>query len=102
MKEIQKAIGTKIKEIREEKGITQKELGELLGYSPMGVSYFEKGTRDLKISDLKKLSDFFSKPLSFFLVSDQTLYRANSNAEDNPAIEFSLKKFDDFLDSQNL
>ena len=77
-------------------------LGEFLGYSAMGISHFEQGKRDLKISDLKKISDHFKKPLSFFLVSEQVLYRANKKEGNNADFHFSLKKFDDFLDKQGL
>ena len=95
MKEISEAIGLKIKQVREEKGLTQKELGEVLGYSPMGVSHFEKGIRELKISDIDKLANFFGKNISFFLSSGATMFRAENNS--NEDILDSISSFDKFL-----
>ena len=96
MKEITKAMGEKIKEAREEKGLTQKELGDFLGYSPMGVSHFEKGIRELKFSDLQKLSSYFGKDLSYFLASGQTMFRAGKNANQDGVAD-SLAAFDRHL-----
>lgn len=97
MKEITKAIGEKIREARENKGITQKELGDFLGYSPMGISHFEKGIRELKLSDLEKLSGFFGKNLSFFLSSGVTLFRSTSSKTNHEGVADSLAAFDKFL-----
>lgn len=96
MQEITKAIGEKIKQAREEKGLTQKELGDFLGYSPMGVSHFEKGIRELKFSDLKKLSGYFGKDLSYFLASGRTMFRTGKNA-DQDGVADSLASFEKHL-----
>ena len=96
MQEITKAIGERIKEAREEKGLTQKELGDFLGYSPMGISHFEKGIRELKLSDLQKLSGYFGKDLSFFLASGKTMFRAGKNTNQDGVAD-SLAAFDRHL-----
>lgn len=97
MKEIKKNLGDRIREAREEAGMTQKELGKVLEYSPMGISHFENGIRELKISDVKKLSEFFKKDMSYFLQSETTLFRASEPMNEN--ISDALKNFDAFLDS---
>lgn len=97
MKEIQKVLGERIREAREEMGITQKELGKILEYSPMGISHFENGIRELKISDIRKLSEYFKKDMSFFLQPETTLFRASEPMNEN--ISTALKNFDDFLDA---
>ncbi|MFW5962637.1 MAG: helix-turn-helix domain-containing protein [bacterium] len=43
-----------IKKARLEKGITQKELGSLLGYSESQISHIENRNRKLKLEDLRK------------------------------------------------
>lgn len=98
MNEIKKVLGKKIKEAREEMGITQKELGALLGYSPMGISHFENGIRDLKTSDIQKMVEYFNKPMSFFLSSNMTLFRADNSASDE--IEKVMTDFDSFLNKK--
>lgn len=97
MEEFRKYIGRKIREAREEKKITQEKLGEVLGYSPMGVSHFENGIRELKFSDLKQLADFFKKPISFFLpqaAPEITFFRVQ---DDNPEFIEALKRFEDYI-----
>lgn len=98
MEQIQKVIGRKVREAREAIGITQKELGKKLGYSAMGISHFENGSRELKFSDIKKIATIFKKELSFFLdpASDITFFRAKPT--DDPGIIKSLKEFDRFID----
>jgi transcriptional regulator with XRE-family HTH domain len=44
-----------LKEARLKKGLTQKELAELIGKSKVSITHYENGQRDPSISDLKKL-----------------------------------------------
>lgn len=98
MIEIKKVLGKKIREAREEKGITQKKLGSVLGYSPMGISHFENGIRELKMTDIQKMAEYFGKNISFFLKPDVVFFRAEQTDED---VSQSLKDFDSFVDKQN-
>lgn len=102
--DIRKQVGQKINTARREAGITQRELGEQLGYSPMGVSHFENGIREVKISDLKRIASFLGKELSFFLPSEitatlETTHFRSSKVGDPGAVQESLKSFDTYLDS---
>jgi transcriptional regulator with XRE-family HTH domain len=100
MKEIKRVIGDKIREAREEKQITQKELGDYLGYSHMGISHFEKGIREMKISDIQKIAEYFGKDLSYFLSTGVTMFRVDSNVQDSSVTE-SLSAFDRYLIERN-
>lgn len=97
MKEISIKIGEKVKQAREEKGLTQKQLGEFLGYSAMGVSYFEQGLREMKITDIHKLASYFGKDISYFLSSGLTLFRADKSGGMDSDTSKSLSDFDNFL-----
>lgn len=97
MNEISAKIGERIKAAREDKGLTQKQLGDYLGYSPMGISYFEKGVREIKISDLQKIAGFFGKSLSDLLPSNTTMFRADKNSGNEMEVGQSLAAFDKFL-----
>jgi transcriptional regulator with XRE-family HTH domain len=63
-------IGRKIKELRERKSFTMKQLSKLVGCTPSFISQVEKGKADPSISTLKKIAnsldvsmvDFFSPP----------------------------------------
>lgn len=48
-----------IRELREKKGITQTELGKVLGVTKNSISYYENGKRQLTPDMLVKLADYF-------------------------------------------
>lgn len=63
----QTQIGKKIKLARQEANMTQEDLGAKTGYSAMGISYLEKGLRDIKIKNLEIFAKILEKDISFFL-----------------------------------
>lgn len=106
MQEINKFIGERIRELRENRKMTQKELGDVLSYSPMAISHFEKGIRDVRPTDLQTLADHFETDLSFFLPMQQTpqLQKTFFRADviDEPEAKASLDAFDAFLANRNV
>lgn len=48
--------GENIKKIRKEKGLTQRELGELSGISQKQIGLYEQGKRNPKIETLEKIA----------------------------------------------
>lgn len=65
-------IGAKIKEARLAKGMTQEELGEILGVQKSAIAKYENGRIvNIKRSTLKKISDVLEIP-PFELVFDAT------------------------------
>lgn len=56
-------IGTKIKNARQAKGMTQEELGEILGVQKSAIAKYESGrVVNIKRSTLKKISDVLDIP----------------------------------------
>lgn len=49
-------IGEQIKKIRKEKGLSQKELGKLLGVSQQMIGQYESPNSNLKLDTIKKIS----------------------------------------------
>ncbi len=49
--------GTKIKEIRKQKGLTQKQLGDLCGMADSAIRRYENGNANPKIETLQKIAD---------------------------------------------
>lgn len=99
MEEIRKYTGKRIREARKEKAITQRELGKFMGYSPMGVSHFENGIREIKLTDLHKLAGFLKKDLAYFLPEETALFRTDIDVS-KPEVKESLDKFNAFLEKQ--
>ena len=65
-------IGAKIRAARQAKGMTQEELGEILGVQKSAIAKYESGrVVNIKRSTLKKISDVLSIP-PFELVFDES------------------------------
>ena len=61
---------TRIRNLREDKDLTQKQLSELLNISQVAYSYYELNKRSIPLELLSKLADFYTS-------TDYLLYRTN-------------------------
>lgn len=57
------SIGTKIREIRKQKGLTQKKLGEKCNIAESTIRRYELGDLNPKIETLQKIADALEVPL---------------------------------------
>ncbi len=57
----------RLRELRKEKGLTMKELGEMLGVSEATISLYESGKRTPNDELKKKLADFFKVSVDYLL-----------------------------------
>lgn len=72
-------IGAKIKAARLAKGMTQEELGEILGVQKSAIAKYESGrVVNIKRSTLKKISDVLGIP-PFELVFDESYQKMRKN-----------------------
>lgn len=60
-------FGQRLKNLREERGISQRELGEIIGISKGAVYYYESDGRAPDIVTLKKISDCFNVSADYLL-----------------------------------
>lgn len=73
-----KSMGEFISKLREEKGLTEKELGEKLGVTEKDISNWEKNVSTPDTDAISKLSEFFG-------VSSEEF--TNSKTSSNPVIK---------------
>lgn len=64
------AIGDNIKRIRIEKGLTQKQLGELCGMADSAIRRYENGGANPKIETRQKIATALGVPLADLLYND--------------------------------
>lgn len=57
----------RLRELREQRGISQKELGQMFDVKQNTISNWENGTRDPDTTTLAKLADFFDVSLDYLL-----------------------------------
>ncbi len=55
----------RIKELREDRDLTQLELAETLGITQRVVSYYEKNQREIPINVLVKYANYFNVTLDY-------------------------------------
>lgn len=60
-------FGKKLKELRLEKGLSQKELGKIFNVCNQTVSFWETGSREPDFDTLKNLASFFDVTINDFL-----------------------------------
>lgn len=57
-------IGEKIKTLRQKKGLTQKQLGDLCGMADSAIRRYENGRAKPKIETIEKIANALSVPLN--------------------------------------
>lgn len=58
---------TRIRNIREDKDLTQAQVGKLLQKSQQGYNHIEAGRAELKIEDLVKLCKFYNLSADYLI-----------------------------------
>ena len=74
------SIGTKIKQLRRERGITQEQLAEYLGITPRAVSQWECERTSPDISQLPLLANYFDVSADYLLGIDKARDEAETTA----------------------
>lgn len=88
-------IGAKIRNARLSKGLTQEELGDILGVQKSAIAKYENGrVVNIKRSTLKKISDVLGIP-PYELVYEQ----GKENPPEDPKITEGRKKLLEFANS---
>lgn len=64
--------GEKIKQARENLGITRKELSKRIGLSPASISGLEAGKMRIVIDNAVKIAEALSIPIEFLLTENST------------------------------
>ena len=65
-------LGKKLKLLRKRRNIRQDDLAEFLNLSKSQISNLESGRRNLSLSQLEKICDYFKIDMSYFLMEETT------------------------------
>lgn len=67
------SFGERIRNLREDKDLTQNELGEQVNMIQRKISYIERGKYEPSIDDIVSLCKFFNVSLDYLLgINDKT------------------------------
>lgn len=59
---------TRLKNLREDHDLTQKQLGEYLNVSQVAYSYYELNKRSIPVEVLNKLSDYYNTSIDYICI----------------------------------
>ena len=94
---MQRIIGSKIRQLREERGLTQEELAQSIGLSSEFISHLELGKRSPSLDSLSHIANFFGKKMSFFLPERHDEFaELSSRLGKEQTISKELKIFKDY------
>ena len=57
----------RLRELREEKGLAQGQLAQIMGVNQRTISKYELGTSEPDIATIKKFCEFFKVTIDYFL-----------------------------------
>ncbi|GMQ58955.1 hypothetical protein AN1V17_33520 [Vallitalea sediminicola] len=88
-------FGDRLKKLRIDKEITQKELGEIIGISDRVIGYYESNNRFPKDEDtLKRISKYFNVSIDYLLGNNH-----NDTSSNQPLNSIKIdKKLDNFIE----
>lgn len=80
----------RLKELRKENRITQKELAKTIGYEQTIISMWESGTREPSNETLIKLADFFNVSVDY-LLNHEVEYKKKEDYESSYSIVLNFE-----------
>jgi len=80
----------RLKQLREEKGITQEALGNAIGQTKSNISKYERGTLEPSIDTLKQIAQFFDVSIDFLIEFETNISKVSIHEQQN--IYFTEKK----------
>ena len=78
MKSCAEMFAERIKELREEKNMSLRELAEATGISKTALSYYENCERDPSLTVVKTISDFFDEDINYMVGDSQERRKKNN------------------------
>lgn len=78
---------TRIKSLREDNDLTQKQISKMLNISQVAYSYYELNKRSIPLELLSQLADFYNTSVDYLLyrTNEFTPYPKLSNMKREPA-----------------
>ena len=58
---------TRIKDLREDRDLTQKDISKILNISQVAYSYYELNRRSIPLEILSKLADFYTTSIDYLV-----------------------------------
>jgi transcriptional regulator with XRE-family HTH domain len=93
-----KQVGSRIVELRDERGLSQTDLARELDFTPSVLCRIEKGERALGAGEVVELADFFGVSVDSILREEDGAFVLRADV-DNADVRAALEKFDRDIDT---
>lgn len=94
-------VGKKIREVRKEKGLTIKQLGNLCGISEQNMGNYERGVRTPKLETIRKIANALEIPYKQ-LIEDESSNEAYSFSHSGELIDIYTNGVDFWINDEHL
>ena len=91
-------VGENIRNIRKEKGLTQKKLAELCGINEVQIRQYELGKANPKIETISKIADALNVPIGKILIIVNNNKSAEEREKEKMIAEEAEKIIEEFED----
>lgn len=92
-------MGSKIRKLREEVGLTQEDLAKSVGLSSEFISFLELGKRSPSLESLSRIARFLDKEVSFFILEKKETFNTLIRGEGlDVKTRRLMKKFKKYCD----
>lgn len=91
-----KIFAIRLKELRMQQNLTQRELADILGYSCSAISNYEIGKNEPSFMDLIRIANYFCVSLDYLL--GRTEFRGGFHFKETLEIRMELKVISIILD----
>lgn len=88
-------LSDRIKELREKKGLSLRELADMCGTSKSAINMYERGTRKPKYETLEALADTFNVDMEYLL--GRTDIPLSDKIENPPVLSEDERMFQELL-----
>lgn len=90
-------IGKRLRELREENHLLQKDIAKYLNITTSAYGYYEQGKRNPDIETIKNLADFFNTSTDYLLGRTDKKREYNMDLDENKIKYKSFTKIEEIL-----
>lgn len=90
-------IGKRLRELREENHLLQKDIAKYLNITTSAYGYYEQGKRNPDIETIKNLADFFNVSTDYLLGRTDKKREYNMDLDENKTKYESFTKIEEIL-----
>lgn len=95
MAELKRRIGARLRQAREDRGLTQEDVAGMIGLTDVGYGAYERGQRLIPVDCLVKLTSILDRSINYFL--DSPAPNGGLTAQEEEMVKLMRQASDDAI-----